>query len=569
MSIVHPPPPQDLRYVPAGLDPADVDALVRLYDALEARDVSTPAELERLILDWDELDMAVQDTYGLAYADMTGDTASPVHAARYRQVMEGALPLSEERASRLKRRVLASPAVGELDPGYGIFLRDARAVVDLFREENVPLLTEDLRLAHDFEKTVGAQTVEVRGERLTLPQLLPLLDEPDRALREEAWRARGAVFLADAPHLDGVYDEMLRVRARIAAHAGLPDYREYRFRQLRRFDYTPEDCLALHAAIERHVVPVVAAEMERRREALGLATLRPWDLTVDVEGRRPLRLFDTAERLREGCARIFERMDPELGALFRGMAESGLLDLESRPGKTAIAYMQPLLLRRVPMICMSAVGTRRDVEILLHESGHALNFLLARDQPLGDYRFPPVEFAEVGSMAMELLARPYLGEFCEGEVLERGLDDQLRAALSLLPRTAMIDAFQHWVYTNPGCGGEARSAKWIELEERFRPGIDWSGLEAYRGIGWQTYHVFVQPFYMVEYALAELAALRIWLRSLEDARGALDDYKRALALGGSRPLPELFRAAGVELVFDDGTVRRVTEATTARIGGAR
>ncbi|MBV9773497.1 MAG: M3 family oligoendopeptidase [Gemmatimonadetes bacterium] len=566
MSIVHPPPPPHLRFVPPTLDPADGEALARLYDALEARGVGTREELEALVLDWDELESAVHDARALAYADMTGDTTCPDFAARYRDVVERALPVAEERGFRLKRKVLASPAAGELGSEYAVFLRDLRAEVGLFREENVPLLTEDLRLAHEFEKVIGGQSVELRGERLTLPWLLPLLDEPDRALREEAWRARAAVLQGDAERLDATYDAMLDVRARIASGAGLPDYREYRFRELRRFDYTPADCFALHDAIERHVVPVVVADQERRRRALGLETMRPWDLTADAAGRGSLRLFDTADRLREGCGRILRRLDPELGALFHGLAERGLLDLDSRPGKTSTGYMAPFLLRRLCMIFMSAVGTRRNVETLLHESGHALNLLLARDQPLGSYRFPPVEFAEVGSMAMELLARPFMGEFCQGEELERILDDHLIEALALLPRTAMIDAFQHWVYTTPGCDAAARRAKWIELDERFRPGVDWSGLEEARGNGWQLYHVFALPFYMVEYSIAQLAALRIWLRSLEDPRGALDDYKRALALGGSRPLPELFRAAGVELTFDEGMVARVVEATTARIG---
>lgn len=566
MPIVHPPPPPHLRFVPPDLDPADAGALARLYDALEARDASTREALEALILDWDELECAVQDANALAFADMTGDTTRPDFAARYRAVVERALPVAEARGFRLRRAVLASPAVGELGEEYAVFLRGLRVEAELFREENVPLLTEELRLSHEYEKVIGGQAVELRGERLTLPQLAPLLDDPDRALREEAWRARAAVLLADAERLDETYDAMLEVRARIAAQAGLPGYREYRFRQLRRFDYGPEECFALHDAIERHVVPRVAADQERRRRALGLETLRPWDLTADPRGRGTLRLFDTADRLREGCGRILERLDPELGTLFCQMAERGLLDLESRPGKTSTGYMSPFLLRRVPMIFMSAVGTRRNVETLLHESGHALNFLLARDQPLGDYRFPPVEFAEVGSMAMELLARPWLGEFCGGEELERMLDDELTEALALLPRTAMIDAFQHWVYTTPGCDAEARRAKWIELDRRFRPGVDWSGLEELRGIGWQLYHVFALPFYMVEYSIAQLAALRIWLRSLGDPRGALEDYKRALALGGSRPLPELFQAAGVELTFDEETVRRVVEATAARIG---
>jgi oligoendopeptidase F len=558
--------PYPRRHVPAELDPADTAALARAYDELEARPAHGREELERLVLDWDELESVVEEAYCVAYADMTGDTTRADFKTRYTALVEGALPLSVERASRMERKVLGSPAAAGLGPAYDLFLRDLRVRAELFREANVALRTEELRRAHEFEQTVGRQQVRVRGESLTVPQVAPLLESPDRALREEAWRARAAVQTADADALDGVFDRLLAVRGAIAANAGFASFREYRFRELRRDDYTPDDCLALHGAIERQVVPVVAAEMERRGRRLGVDSLRPWDLAADPEGRPPLPVPGGAERLREGCARVLGRMHPELGALFHGMEELELLDLESRPGKSSPGYMTIFALRRLPFISMNAAGTRRDVDVLLHEAGHSLHYLLAREHPLRVLRFPRLEFVETAAMATELLSRPYQDEFWQGEELGRALDDRIVAVLALLPWYAMVDALQHWAYTHPGHSAEERRASWRSLEARFRPWIDWTGLEDAMGTGWQLHHLFVIPFYYVEYAIAQLAALRVWLASLEDERGTLERFRGALALGATRPLPELFRAAGIDMSFDEATVREVVQATVAQLG---
>ena len=557
--------PYPHRWVPAELDPADVEALARAYDELEARPVATSAELERLILDWDELESLAEEAHSVAFADMTGDTTRADFAERYAAVAERMVPLSEERRARMERRVLDSPAVDGLGPGYELFLADLRASTALFHEDNLALRAEELRLGHEFERTAGAQRVRVRGEALPVTRVTPLLESPDRALREEAWRARAAVQTADADALDDVFGRLLEVRGAIGRNAGLADYREFRFRELRR-DYTPEDCLALHDAIERVVVPVVAAEMERRRERLGVDALRPWDLAADPEGREPLRGPAGAGRLAEGCARVLGRMDPELGALFGGMAGAGLLDLESRPGKASPGFMTIFGLRRLPFISMSSVGTRRDVDTLVHEAGHSLHYLLARDHPLRFLRFPRLEAVETVAMATELLARPYLDEIWQGDDLRRALDDRIVAVLALLPWYAMVDAFQHWAYTRPGHSAAERRARWRELEARFRPWTDWTGLADAMGIGWQFHHVFEIPFYFVEYAIAQVAALRIWLASLEDERGTVERFKHALSLGATRPLPELFRAAGTEMSFDEATLREVVRASMAQLG---
>jgi oligoendopeptidase F len=556
---------QPHRFVPETLDATDPQAVSDLYDKLEARDISTRQALEDWILDWEELNAVLTECYTDAYVDMTSDTTNPDYETRFIKVIENIIPVTEQRGFALKQKMLKSQALDQLGEEYEVFLRNVRAEVEIFRDENVPLVTEEQKLDQEFEKISGGQKAEFRGTVYTLSQLARFLEETDRATREEAWRVRAEAKLADANALDELYDRLYTIRNRIATNAGFDNYRDYQFKAMKRFDYTPEDCLAFHDAIEKYIVPVVVQDQERRKRLLGLDTVRPWDMQVDPEGYEPLRPFDTVERLKEGCERIINKIDPELGGYFRVMMEERLLDLENRPGKSPGGYMMSFPDRKVPFIFMNAVGTKRDVDTVLHEGGHSFHYFLARELPLTSYHHTGLEFAEVASMSMELLSRPYMDEFYNADELTRLCDEQIREALRFFPFMAMIDAFQHWVYTAEEHGAEARRAKWAELERRFKPGIDWSGLEQYRDIGWQYPHVFSVPFYYVEYGIAQMAAFRVWLNSLKDEKQAVAAYKRALSLGGSRPLPELFEAAGAEFGLNDRTVSAIVEGTLEQI----
>lgn len=554
------------RFLPEGFNAADKGEVAKLYDDLDNQEVSTREELVSFIHNWEELNAVITERYNSAYIDMTAETENQDYADKYIQILEDILPVAEKRNFKLKEKVLASPAVDKLGEDYDVFLRNIRSEVALFRSENVPLFTEDQKMGQEYGKISGAQKAEIQGTTYTMPQIAKFLEETDRPTREEAWRARAEAKLADAVVLDALYDRMYEVRQQIAHNAGFDNYRDYKFAELRRFDYTPEDCMAFHDAIETHVVPVVIKEQERRKRLMGLETLRPWDLQVDPQGYPPLRPFEGAARLQEGAERVVRKVDKELAGYFRAMIDQGLLDLDNRPGKAQGGYQINLPDSRVPFIFMNAVGTKRDVDTMLHEGGHAFHYFLSQKLPLYSYHETGSEMAEVASMSMELLARPYLGEFYKKDELERLLDDQIRSTLDFFPFMAMIDSFQQWVYTAEEAGAEARRAKWAELEARFRPGIDWSGLEQYRDVGWQYLHVFEVPLYYVEYGIAQLAALRIWLNSLKDEKKAIGDYKKGLALGGSRPLPELYKAVGADFAFNDKVVSKIIQGALAQMG---
>ena len=541
------------------------------YQDLERRPLNETT-LTAWMEDWSDLSRMVHETYRRLYVATTRDTTDEDRERRYAVFLDEVYPPARAAAQVLKEKLLAS----NLQPaGFEIPLRNLRAQAELFRGENLPLLSEELKLATEYDRIVGAQTVVWDGQEMTLAQLQIVYQEPDRTKREKAWLLDAGRWLADREAINDLWAKQLEVRGRLAQNAGLPDYRAYRWRQLLRFDYSPEDCTRFHQAIEEVVVPAAHRIYEKRRKRLGLEVLRPWDLLVDPFGRPPLRPFETVTELEEKTASIFHRVDPQLGDYFETMRREGLLDLENRKGKAPGGYCDDFKATRRPFIFMNAVGLHDDVQTLLHEGGHAFHHFEMVPLPYYHQLETPMEFNEVASMAMELLAAPYLsaerGGFYSREDTARARIEHLETCLLFWPYMVVVDAFQHWVYENHQ---EARDpancdAKWTGLWERFMPGVDWSGLEAERATGWQRkLHIHEDPFYYVEYGLAQLGAFQVWGNALGDQAGAVAAYRKALSLGGTATLPQLYETAGARLAFDAGTLSsaiRLAEETITKL----
>ena len=488
---------------------------------------------------------------------MTCHTDSPEAEKAYLQFVEQIEPELKPRQFKLAQLYLAHPLRRQLDPRrYEVFDRDTTLRVELFREENIPLETEESKLAQQFQKLSGSLTVTFRGEEKTLVQMGRYLEEPDRALREEAWRLVAQRRLQEADKFEDNFEALLALREKIARNAGFPNYRAYAFRAKGRFDYTPEDCLKFHAAVETEIMPVVRLLQAERKRQLGVASLRPWDAAVDPLNRPPLRPFTEVEEMVERTQRVFDHLDAGLAGGFRTMRDLKLLDLANRKGKAPGGYQATLAEARLPFIFMNSVGLQRDVETMLHEAGHAFHTLAAKGEDLYSYRSAPIEFCEVASMAMELLGNQHLEEFYSTTEANRARKTHLEGIINFFPWMATVDAFQHWIYTHPGHTRAERKAAWIALMDRFGGDVDWNGHEAARAHHWhRQLHIFIHPFYYVEYGIAQLGALQVWANSHRNAAQALRDYQAGLALGGSRPLPELFAAAGCRFDFSAETVR--------------
>ncbi len=553
--------PAASAFVPADLDAARWENLAPLYQALLDREVDGVDGLRRLLLDRSELDSAASETQTNLYINMTCHTDDEQIKAAYLDFVERVEPKLKEAGFELDRKIVGSPHADGLDRRrHEVLLRDLQADVEIFRQENIPLQTEETKLDQQYEEACGAMTVDFRGEERTLPQMARFLEETDRATREEAWRGIWERRYRDHERLSEIFDRLVGLRAQVARNSGFASFRDYMFKRKHRFDYAPADCEAFHRAAEEVCVPVLRRLNARRREALGVDSLRPWDLAVDSRGRPPLRPFDGAEELIEKTSRLFHRMEPSLGTMFDSLRGGDCLDLDSRKGKAPGGYQAHRDRSRKPFIFMNAAGLHRDLETMVHEAGHAFHSILCNDEPLLHYRHAPLEFAEVASMSMELLSFPYLGEFYDEAQVARAKRERLEDLSALLPWVATIDAFQHWIYTHPEHSRDERTAHWLELDERFGAAVSWDGLEHYRQMSWQRQgHLFGVPFYYIEYGIAQLGALQLWLGFKADRARAIENYRRALRLGGSRPLPELFEAA--ELTFDFGpdTVKRLMD----------
>jgi oligoendopeptidase F len=526
-----------------------------LYDELLARPLDPGDEvgIEQWLDDWDALDSALMEASSIANVQASIDTTDPRKEEAYLRFSSEIGPQAAELRVKLGKKLL--------DTGYRredleTTLRRLKTSMEIFREENIPLEQELQKLNARYNKATGGMTVEWEGEEVPLPRLNPFMLDPDRSVRERAWRLQFKPYIEQRDDLADIFDAQLEARQQLARNAGFENYRDYTFESKYRYDYTPEDCETFHASVEQTFVPAIARRLEQRKAQMGLDTLRPWDVGPDPFGRPALRPYSSIEEMNAKSQDIFTKVDPVFGDYFGMMRNEDLLDLDSRKGKRPGGFCTSFPYRKRPFIFMNASGVGSDVRTLLHEAGHAFHGFEASKLPYVFQRHAGSEMAEVASMAMELLSSPYLreadGGFYNDEDYIRARSEHLDGVLSIFAWVATVDAFQHWIYTDPAARDrDARDAKFVEIWQRFDPGLDWSGLDAERTARWyKQLHIFLYPFYYIEYAIAQLGALQVWRNSLRDQAKATADYRAALALGGSRPLPELFGAAGARLIFD-------------------
>jgi len=541
------------HFAPNGLEAGELAALEPLFALLQQRDLPDAATLEAWLRDESELTARIGAEVARRYIRMTCHTEDAAAREAYLAMEQKVMPRVRVLADALDRKFLATPALAQLDQAtHGVLVRRRRTAASIFREANTTLQQEEAGLMARQQEVMGAVSVDFDGRPHTLQQLSPYYENQDRSLRERAWRAGLAARRTTWDELESLCDRLVDLRTRMGRNAGFDTYTRYRFLELGRFDYTEQDCLAFHRAVERCVVPAVRRLDERRARALGLDALRPWDLEVDPSGRPPLRPFATEPQLVDLCTRVFRAVDPRFADEFAVLVEHQLLDLMSRKGKAPGGYQYTLEDTRLPFVFVNGVGIHQDVQTLLHEGGHAFHAILSRHFDLGAYRDSPIEFAETASMSMELMGLERIGAAYSEADARYAHARHLESVLRTLPWIASIDAFQHWMYANPTHGHDERRAAWLDIRRRFAPAVDWSGLEDAAAMQWIAQgHIFQHAFYYIEYGIAQLAALQVWRNFRRDPARAVAAYRRALALGGSRTLPELFAAAEVEFDMSD------------------
>ncbi|HLW60698.1 MAG TPA: M3 family oligoendopeptidase [bacterium] len=552
------------RFVPPDADAGRWAEIERIGTALVRRTPRSVEELREWVAEAGELAACVSEAGARLYIAMTSQTDDPERERAFLDFVREVRPRWRALSQRLDEAYLHTPHRAALPAYYHLLDRRVETRVALYREENLPLKVREEELGQQYQKLRGAMTVVYRGREHTLQEMARYLQDPDRAIRQETWALTQERWGVEREAMEGLFDQLREVRLAIARNAGFVSYRDYAFRALQRFDYGPAECRQFQDAVAALFVPLAGEIIRERQRLLAVDTMRPWDLEVDPLRRPPLPEFERTADLLDRCEAVFGRVRPEFGEFFQFMREEGLLDLERRKGKAPGGYQQTLAERRVPFI-FANVAPAEDVRTLLHEAGHAFHALAAREQALLAYRDAPIEFAEVASQGMELLSASSLGTiYPEAEDARRALRALLEGILMPkgMPWIATVDAFQHWLYTHADHTPKERRAAWLSIHRRFIPWLDWSGHEEALASSWHAQlHIFLLPFYYIEYGVAQQGALQIWLRAAQASPiEAVEGYRAALALGGSRPLPDLFAAAGARFAFDEETMAPLARA---------
>lgn len=559
------------HFLPATFEIKDWSTLEPYFKELAERSIDSVSGLEKWLADMSELEAAVSEDACWRQIRMTCDTENKELENAFNFFMMEIQPKIQPYADQLNRKLVDSTFSKELNPQkFFTYLRNVRKNIDLFREANIPLQAELNVEAQRFGMIAGKMTVEVKGKEYTLQQAAKFLEDPDRVLREEVYRKIGDRRLQDKQPLDDLYSSMLKKRHQIALNTGFDNYRDYRFAELGRFDYTKEDCYQFHEAVKLHVMPLVNQLYEIKRKKLGLDTLRPWDIEAEPAGVEPLRPFKNGEELLQKTIACFNELRPFFGDCLQQMRKLGHLDLESRKGKAPGGYNCPLAESGAPFIFMNAAGQLDDVTTMVHEGGHAIHSFLSHDLELNGFKEYPTEIAEVASMSMELFSMDHWQVFFDSEEeLTRAKEQQLERVITIFPWIATIDKFQHWVFENPNHTASERTDRWLAILDEFSsPVIDFSGLEEYRRYAWQRQlHLYEVPFYYIEYGIAQLGAIGLWQQYKKNPDEAINNYLKALDLGGTRTLPELFKAAGLEFDFSPAHIKGLMQFVKGELDG--
>jgi oligoendopeptidase F len=558
------------HFLPQDYQVTNWEALQPWFEHLGARELNTGEELEQWLADVSELEAVVSEDACWRQIKMTCDTANKDLEEAFVYFVTEIEPNIKPWAFALNKKLADCPLAHSLDKGlYFPYLRSVENSIALYREENVPLQSQISVKAQQYGVISGAMTVHIDGQEYTLQQAARFLQNPDRAKREDTFRKVAARRLQDQPQLDALFDELLALRHTVAVNASFDNYRDYKFRELGRFDYTVEDCFQFHEAVKQHIIPLQAMMLQQRKERLGFADLKPWDTDAEPAHLKPLHPFEGGADLLAKSTEVFARLRPFFSQCLSTMAEMKRLDLESRKGKAPGGYNCPLAETGVPFIFMNAAGTMSDVITMMHEGGHAVHSFLAHPLPLSAFKEYPMEIAELASMSMELFTMEHWDVFFPDEQeLLRAKMEELERAIGVLPWIATIDKFQHWLYTHPGHSATERSEAWQSILQEFSSGmVDWTGFDDYRKYFWQKQlHLFEVPFYYIEYGIAQLGALAMWRQYRENKEAALDNYSAALSMGYTKTLKELYATAGIRFDFSPNYIKEIADFVRPMLG---
>ena len=549
--------------------PAPIYAEVEAeYTALEQQlDLArSAAECISVVEKWDQLRRKLTTWRSLVHLRFNQDTENEQYQ-NDRDQCDQMWPKLAELSLRLKRKLIASPYQRSLQQKFGA---QAFARWQMEMSTHNPAIERDrvrqTKLEAEYTRLQASAQFEFMGGKYNLEQITRFFEHPDRRIRHDASRTRWNWFTKNRKALDRLFDHLVKLRAEMAQKLGFDDYTEMAYRLLLRVDYGREDVAGFRDAVRQEVVPLAIELKRRQADDLGLEKLMFWDEALHDPAGNPAPR-DDQESIIQSAREMFDELGQELGSFFRLMLDADLFDLKSRPGKAEGGFCTDFPLHGVPFIFANFNGTKDDVEVFTHDMGHAFQYYMSQHQPLSDYHWPSSEACEIHAMSLEFLCWPHL-EKLFADKAQRFREIQLRRSLLFLPYGAAIDHFQHLVYANPSATPAERNAMWQEMERMYLPWRRYGDLEhPSQGGMWQTQrHVYLVPFYYIDYTLAQTCALQFWMRSQSDFDQAMRSYVALCRRGGQLPFGQLVSSAGLRSPFDSGCLSQVVARVREAIG---
>lgn len=539
-----------------------------IYDELTARldDAQSLEDALDVFMRWDAVRREFLSWSALTDLQFQQDTVNPQYKAAT-DFLNEVRPKIEGLDVALKRKFLSSPLRAQLEHELGSYVF-ARWQTEVTAYDPVvePFAVKEAKLQDEYTELLAQASFDFRGERLNLPQMSKFSEQPDRGLRHEAAAVKWAFFSRNRELLDRIYDALVHVRTETARELDYHNFIELGYRRLTRTDYGPAQVAGYREEIVREIVPLAQRIAGQQARDLGVDRLMVWDEHVfgQAASPKPPQEYD---RMLAAAREAFNGLGPEIGGFADLMMKRDLLDLRARGGKAGGGFCTSFPTYGVPYIFANFNGTTHDVNVLVHEMGHAFQNYSSRDIAISDYLWPTYEACEVHSMSMEFFAWPQLERFF-GADAQRYRLQHLKTSILFLPYGAAVDHFQHFVYENPDASPADRNAFWKQLEATYLPWRRYDGIEHLeRGGYWQLQrHIYLMPFYYIDYTLAMCCALQFWSKSLDDFDGALADYRQLCRQGGRLPFQALMRSAGLRSPFEPGVLHEVAQRAASVMG---
>ncbi|PHG09374.1 M3 family oligoendopeptidase [Bacillus toyonensis] len=542
----------------------DISNVLELENALSTllnKVISSKLDLENWLKEQSKVIWEIEEQLRSHYIDFQCNTDNKEIKDTFEYAQQFVRPLLKRYQNSFDNKYLESPFRMELDPKtYSLLDKKIKNAQTLFCEKNIDLeVTEDKLVTEYFEIT-GGLTALWDGEEKTITELQSYLQDPNRDIRRKARTLISEKFLSVEDKLQNILNELIVIRHEKAKNIQLDNYRDYMFKKYERFDYTAEDCYELAESIRKYVVPLKDKILLEKKEKLQVNTLHLWDVSAVTPDQKVLKPIANENDLIEKSTHTFNKLDVEFSALLNRMHKHDCLDLISRKGKAAGGFCEYLPASQLSFIFMNLNYTQDDIITFIHEMGHSIHNELIKPLELRQYIEIPAETAELASMTMELFSLNYWDTFyTDKKDLKQAKINFFKDVISYLPVMLIVDQFQHWLYENPNHTSEERNEQYLQLQKTYGSSvIHIDGYENWIATSWlPVLHIFEVPFYYIEYAIAQLGALQMYKQYKEDPKQALENYKKALSLGSSKSIKEVYEVAGIRFDFSGETIKEL------------